>query len=187
LDFENWNPFSSAHFWMLFIHRWIWRSITIKLFERKHIQKSSTYNEPLTPAGRHLMILFIFNMNRTPSSHLRGCSSRQTSCQLSGAGIPIVAFYDRGQNEIQKGFWRRLYDLNWFDYQEQLFQKSTFAHMNILIHIVTMLFFGPLTYIMNQDQSNVLDSGIRKHLSPQSPGFLHPTSQAAAHGKQAAG
>ena len=33
------------------------------LFERKQIRKSPTYNEPLTPAGRHFMMLFIFSMN----------------------------------------------------------------------------------------------------------------------------
>jgi len=35
-----------------------------KLSVRKQIQKSSTYNESPTPAGKHLMILFIFNMNK---------------------------------------------------------------------------------------------------------------------------
>jgi len=39
----------------------------------------------------------------------------------------------------------------------------------------------------NRDQSNVLDSGIRRHHSPQSPGPLHPTSRVAVHGKQVAG
>jgi len=33
-------------------------------FEKKHQQKSSTYNEPLTPTGKYLMILFIFNINK---------------------------------------------------------------------------------------------------------------------------
>jgi len=50
--------------WILLIHCWIWRLIAIKLFEWKHLQKSSTYNELLTPTGKHLMVLFIFNINK---------------------------------------------------------------------------------------------------------------------------
>ena len=40
LDFENWNPFSSAHDCMLFIQRWSWRT-----FDSNHTFRAETNQE----------------------------------------------------------------------------------------------------------------------------------------------
>jgi hypothetical protein len=85
-DCENWNPFSSSHFWIPLRQRCIWRSIDIRLFERKHIQKSSTYSDPFTPAGKQLIILFIFNMNNV--------TDKMVPC-----GTPISCSYESEKQE----------------------------------------------------------------------------------------
>jgi len=76
-----------------------------------HYHPSWRKSEPKQCVGFRNPQTRFTSITRTPSSHLTGCSSRQTSCRLSGAGIPKVAFRKSDNPTVGKCIWPAWADL----------------------------------------------------------------------------